>query len=183
MWYIFLLLCTMSIAGASSDDDSQDIVLEMTSKAIRHSPRCNDVQALAVEDYVAEFAVSKYFGDKPEMMQFLKPSIQKKLEQLKRNSSTKNRFNKCSMLALSTSDQSTPPHSSDDPEVDLFMEEILSQVMSELLQTESGRRAQAEHEASERVSKKNVAIISGATAIICALISAGVTVALPLTQC
>ena len=179
---MILILFWVGISwGSSSSSDEASFVDNTRTYEIRLSSPLQDIPGKLVCQSMIKIAVSKYFHDRPQVGVQLAPLIEHKLEQMRRNSSAP-RYNKFRQFALNNSD--TPDQKSDDPEVDLFMEEVLSHVLRERIEQEEQERERYQIVAHERVSKRNVAIIAGVSSVLCTLISAGITLAVSMnTDC
>lgn len=145
------------------------------------SPGLADVPHNHVCQSMVNIAVEKYFKDKPAIADELLPRIEQLMAQ-KQFGAKSAAFKKFRRFALNNMD--TPSRSSDDPEIDLFMEEILTQALREQLEEKEGHMLQFQAAAQDRVPRRTVAVIAGATSLLCTMITAGVTLAVALnTNC
>jgi len=123
---------------------------------------------------IAEIMISHFFdGNGESIRERLRPHLERKLESTKRKSK------------LIRVKNISPGDSPDriDGDIAKFITRKVSKAMEDALQEQSDAALRFQNESANRVTKKNVALITSVTSILTALAAAGVTIAVTFGSC
>lgn len=166
---VVLVLCfILSFLHAA---DEHCISLSQKSDDIPHEATCQ---------YMIDTAVAKYFAHDPAMADRLRPHIDNILNDIKR-SSRREHYARYQTYALNP--DNSPERSSNDADLDLFVEEVISRVLTAQMDMDRESMEELREESRRRIPRKQVAIITGVTSIVLAGITAATTLSIHFSGC
>lgn len=169
MWYcLFMVLC---LHGAD----------DLSSSSFTGNPPTGEI-VISLQDYqehtptreIAEIMISHFFdGNGESIRERLRPYLERKLESTKRKSK---------LIRVKNIPSGDSPDRIDG-DIAKFITRKVSKAMEEALQEQSDAALRFQNESANRVTKKNVALITSVTSILTALAAAGVTIAVTFGSC
>jgi hypothetical protein len=169
MWWFIVI--TISLWGS-------DGIIE---HAIPMSPAIQDIPGYLVKDYVMKQAATRYFNEHPEIWNKIEPKFTEVLSALP-EAIGHERYKKFKSRLRNLKD-SESSQASEDIEVNLFAEEVLSQVLTRSMSEENEYMKQLTRRASQRVPRRTVAIITAISSIVVAALTAAVSLGAQFSNC